>query len=266
MDYTDLDKSRQFLEGLDGDEYDTERTLLTAIIDGVELNNTVLQPKHRLNCLASTIMNMKNKHNSSKVQINAFSKARTYQKGTNQYNSTSTRIDSSNHRKYHYDINRGTGFQFKTTHDQDKLKKYSFRSPATPKFSKGQCAACKIYGHHIKDCRFIAPHIAMENFVKQNPQVCTEILNSHIANNTVEHKRTIVRTMQTMGIFDEDTDSDNYLDNEEIVDTPVVNKIIDLTGSDTDNPTDISNVQINMINTNHHIIKDISSRLSDQKK
>ena len=79
-DYSELDMSRQFLEGLDGDEYDAERTRLMAIIDGVELNNTGFQPKHRLDCLASTIMNMKNKHNSSKVQINAFSKARLYQK------------------------------------------------------------------------------------------------------------------------------------------------------------------------------------------
>ena len=62
----------------------------------------------------------------------------------------------------------------------------------------------------------------MGNFVKQNPQTYADILNSHIANNTVEHKRTIVRTIQIMGIFDEDADSDNYLDNEEIVDTPVV--------------------------------------------
>ena len=104
----------------------------------------------------------------------------------------------------------------------------------------------------------------MENFVKENPQICTEILNSHITNNIVEHKRTIMHTMQTMGIFDKDTDSDNYLDNEEIVDTPVVNKIIDLTGSETDNPTAMANVQINMINTNDHNYNNISSILSNK--
>ena len=175
-DYSELDMSRQFLEGLDGDEYDAERTRLMAIIDGVELNNTGFQPKHRLDCLASTIMNMKNKHNSSKVQINAFSKARLYQKG-HQYNSPTARKDHLNNRKNTYDLHRGTGFQFKTTHEQDKHKKYSYRSPATPKFSKGQCAACKIYGHHVKDCRLIAPHTAMGNFVKQNPQTYADILN-----------------------------------------------------------------------------------------
>ena len=89
----------------------------------------------------------------------------------------------------------------------------------------------------------------MGNFVKQNPQTYADILNSHIANNTVEHKRTIVRTIQIMGIFDEDADSDNYLDNEEIVDTPVVNKIIDLTNSETDTTTETDSVQINMIST-----------------
>ena len=73
--YTDLDKSKQFLEGLDGDDYETERTRLTAILDAVELNNVTLQVKHRITSLASTIMNMKNK-SSSKVQINAFSNQR----------------------------------------------------------------------------------------------------------------------------------------------------------------------------------------------
>ena len=55
------------------------------------------------------------------------------------------------------------------------------------RFFKGQCTACKIYGHHIKDCRFVVPHIAMAKFVKQNPQIYNEILKNHIASNTVEH-------------------------------------------------------------------------------
>ena len=250
-DYTDLDKAKQFLEGLDGDEYDVEKTRLTAIIDAVELNNVPLQTKHRINSLASTIMNMKNKHNSSKVQINAFMGHRTYQNGTRQHHSSFRRTTPTN-RRNNQEYQRGMDYPFKSTYGSDKSRKFSSQFPANPKFSKGQCSACKIYGHHIKDCRFIAPHIAMANFVKQNPTTCTEILKNHIASNTVEHKKTIVRTMQTMGIFDEDADSDTFLDQEEIVDTPTVNKITDDSSvQDTDtsaSSTDYQKVQINKIN------------------
>ena len=256
-EYTDIDKSRQFLDGLDSDEYIAERTRLTAIIDAVELNNADLQTKHQINSLASTIMNMKNKNISSKVQINAFTKARTYKNSTVPYNSSTgnSRREFSHYRKNNHELTRGTGFAFKTTYDNESHKKISTRSPANSKFFKGQCTACKIYGHNIKDCRFIAPHIAMARFMKQNPQTCDEILSHHISSNTVEHKRTIVRTMQTMGFFDEDADSDTFLDDDNIVDTPVVNKIVtDLHNSEeTASPDsaqqEYDRVQINMVST-----------------
>ena len=38
-----------------------------------------------------------------------------------------------------------------------------------------------------------------------------------------------------MGILNNDTDSDAFLDNEEIVRTPIINKIIDLTSPDNTN-------------------------------
>ncbi len=213
---------------MDTNEYTVERTRLTAIIDAVELTNGELQMKHQINSLASTIMNMKNKNISSKVQINAFTKTRTY-KTTVPYNSPNTgysRRESSQSPTHNNEYNRGTGFAFKTTYDQPRSKKFSNRLPANSKFYKGQCKACQIYGHNIKDCRFIAPHIAMTNFMKLNPENCTEILSHHVATNTVEHKHTIVRTMQTMGIFDDTADSDTFLDDDDIVETPVVNKIV----------------------------------------
>ena len=63
-------------------------------------------------------------------------------------------------------------------------------------------------------------------------------MKNHIVSNTVEHKHTIVRTMQTMGIFNEDEDSDTFLDQDEIVDTPTINKISDESScQDTDTAT-----------------------------
>ena len=85
-------------------------------------------------------------------------------------------------------------------------------------------------------------------------------MKNHIVSNTVEHKHTIVRTMQTMGIFNEDEDSDTFLDQDEIVDTPPVNKISDESSCpDTDTATssaDFHKIQINTINTHADNLKD----------
>lgn len=266
-EYTELDKTKQFLEGLDGDEYEMERTRLTAIIDAVELNNSPLLMKHRINSLASTLVNMKNKNTSSKVQINAFTGQRTNPTYNTKYQkSFPRRPGPTTYRKGNQDFQFSTDSPFKTTYGGDKPRRFSPRYPANQKFSKGQCTACKIYGHTIQDCRLIAPHIAMGNFVKNNPKICTEILSNHIASNTVEHKRTIVRTMQTMGILDEDADSDSFLDQEEIVDTPTVNRIISDESSCQDTDTTSSNefhkVQINKISAQEGTV-DILSMLDN---
>ena len=270
--YTDLDKAKQFVDGLDGNDYDGERARITAILDSVELNNIALQQKYCITSLASTIMNMKNK-NVSKVQVNTFTGQRSYSRNNRAYQHTGARRYPSNHQRTLPDISRGNDFPFKTTYEADKFQRNSRRSPAKGKFTKGQCAACKIYGHHVKDCRFIAPHLAMGDFIKKNPSICTEILNAHIANNTVEHKRTIVRTMQTMGIFDDDVDSDTYLDHDDIIDMPTVNQVVhNNPNTDTDthtSSTDSSFVQINQVSTalpesfRHDILPTLNPSTSD---
>ena len=126
----------------------------------------------------------------------------------------------------------------------------------------------------MKDCRFIASHIAMEEFVKKNLLICREILHNNEANNTVEHKHTIVRTMQTMGIFDEDADLDTFLDHDDIVETPTVNKITnDSSTLDTDtaaSSSTSSHVQINNVSINEtqesfvqHILPNLDATTHD---
>ena len=82
-----------------------------------------------------------------------------------------------------------------------------------------------MHGHNVRNCRLIATHLAMNEFSKNNHTVCSRILENHITVNREEHKRTIVRTMQLTDVLDDEEDSDSYLDMEEIIDTPVVNKI-----------------------------------------
>ena len=65
----------------------------------------------------------------------------------------------------------------------------------------------------------------MTQFVKDKPKLCTQILQNHITSNTEEQKRTFIRSMQTVGVFDDDEDSDEYLDADEVIYSPIVNKI-----------------------------------------
>ena len=65
----------------------------------------------------------------------------------------------------------------------------------------------------------------MKNFEKDQPKLCQTILQNHITSNTEDYKRTIIRTMQTMGVLSDGEDSDSYLENDELLDVPIVNSI-----------------------------------------
>ena len=97
--------------------------------------------------------------------------------------------------------------------------------PSKQKFTKGQCAACKLFGHHLRDCRHIAKHLAMIKFALNKPKLCEQILQNHITTNTEEQKRIFAHSMQTIAVFDDAEDSDEFLQADEIVHSPVVNKI-----------------------------------------
>ena len=178
-----------------------------AILDTVELNSLELTPKHTLQNLATTIMNMGNHSPARSVQINAFQGRHNF--GTkrhmyNQYRSPQSRTHTS---KPSFDK-----FAYNSTNGKFRTNKFTNTNGAKTKFEKIQCNACKSYGHNVRNCRLIATHLAMNEFSKNNPTVCSRILENHITVNTEENKRTIVRTMQLTGVLDDEEDSDSYLD------------------------------------------------------
>ena len=221
--FTELDKSKQFIEGLDCDDFDNEKSRLMAILDTVELNSLVLTPKHTLQHLATTIMNMGHHSPARNVQVNAFQGRQNYGSRQNMYN----QYRSSNSRTNNNSTSRigHNKFACNSTGGKYRTNKFSNTNGAKPKFERIQCNACKLYGHNVRNCRLIATHLAMADFSKQNQMVCKKILENHIAINTEDHKRTIVRTMQLTGVLDDEEDSDSFLDMEEIIHTPIVNKI-----------------------------------------
>ena len=205
---------------------------MMAILDSVELNSLELTPKHTIQSLATTIKNMANQTKTT-VQVN------TFQHRQNQ--SHTKRSPGSLVRRQYQNFNDNRSpmekFPYRPTYTPNRTQKFSQKSAAKQKFTKGQCNACKIYGHHVRDCRFIAPHLAMQSFMKNQPQMCKQILENHISTNTEEHKRTIIRTMQLTGVLDDEEDSDSYMDMDEIIHTPTVNKITDIVDLTQDDQT-----------------------------
>ena len=105
------------------------------------------------------------------------------------------------------------------------MRNFDRRNGAKPNFKKGQRRACKNYGHNLRDCRLIAPSLAMRNFEKDQPKLCQQILQNHVTSKTEDYRRTIIRTMQTMGILNDDEIPDYYMDDDEIMDIPAVNRV-----------------------------------------
>ena len=204
--FTGLDKSKQFIEGLDCDNFDNEKSRLMVILDTIELNSLELTPKHTLQHLATTIMNMGHHSPARNVQVKAFQGRPNYgfkKSMYNQYRSPQSR--TNNNSRSHSDK-----FAYKSTNGNFRTNKFPNSNGAKPKFEKIQCNACKLYGHYVRNCRLIATYLAMNEFSKNNPLVCSRILENHVTVNTEEHKRTIVRTMQLTGVLDDEEDSDSY--------------------------------------------------------
>ena len=188
-EFTKLDKSKQFIEGLDCNKYEHEKTRLMAILDSVELNSLELTSKHTIQSLATSTMNMA-QTKTNNVQIN------TFQGRTNTTTKRSTGLFPRRQYRNFGDPRQPTEiFSYRSIYGATRTQKFSPKSAAKQKFTKGQCNACKIYGHHVRDCRFIAPHLVIQVFMKNQPEMCKQILDNHISINTVEHKHTIIRTM-----------------------------------------------------------------------
>ena len=176
-------------------------------------------------------MNMVNRTKTN-VQVNTFQNDKN-QSHTKRAPGSLTRKPYNNFGEHRSPMEK---FQYRPTYTPNRTQKYSPKSAAKQKFTKGQCNTCKIYGHNVRDCRFIAPQLAIQSFMKNQPQMCKQILENHISTITEEHKRTIVCTMQITRVLDDDEDSDSNMDMDKIIHTPTVNKItnniIDLTQDD----------------------------------
>ena len=200
-EYAPIEKAKQFLQGIDDGQYNDAVQRVQHQLDTIETLNVPLHEDYDIENIASTIINISGEYDNTKTIVN------TMNPSTQRYH----------HRKqFPYNPNRKS--------DNFRTPNQKYRSE---KFDKSQCYACKSFGHTVTHCKLLPRVLAVMQFKSKYSDKCHTILNQHIRNNTVDSKRTFVKTLQNMEILSIDDDCDAYLEHDIIINTITDNGFVD---------------------------------------
>ena len=191
-----IEKTKQFIQGMDDDHYAEAVTRIRHQIDTAEALNIPLHEDYDIENIASTIINMSGEYDNTKTIVRTMQRRQT---------------------RHHND----------STHKPQKVFDHGKRTQTSTRFSKTQCHACKKFGHTVQHCTLLPLVLAIWKFRSANTEKCENILKRHVANNTVHSKKTFIRVLKNMQVISEDMDSDDYMDNDVIINTLLENDIID---------------------------------------
>ena len=195
--FTPIEKAKQFIQGMDDDQYAEAVTRIRHQIDTAEALNINLHEDYDIENIASTVINISGEYDNTKAVVRTMNNRR-------------------NSRPY-------PESQSKPTKPFDQRK----RTPLNSRFSKTQCHACKKFGHTIQHCTLLPLVLAILKFRSANADKCEHILKRHITNNTVHSKKTFIRVLKNMQVISDDLDSDDYMEDDIIINTLIDNDIID---------------------------------------
>ena len=200
IEYPPIEKAKQFLQGIDDDRYSDAVTRVQHQLDTAETLDIPLHEDYDIDNIASTIINISSEYDNLKTVVNTMKH--------NNYNQDLQQQDRRfPHRK------------------QDHHRNFNQRRSQPRKFSKTQCYVCKSFRHGINHCSLLPKILAILQFQKKNGDKCEKILKQHVANNTVNAKRTFIRTLMNMEVLPPGEDSDAYLSDDIIVNIAVNNNI-----------------------------------------
>ena len=201
--FTPLEKAKQYIRGLDDDQYVDAANRIRHQLDTVQTMNVTLHDDYKIENITSTILNIMNEYDTNTTVIRAmrFSKPFNRPQTTYKYN------------------------RFRN----ETMAEKPFNSRQR-KFTKAQCHACKQYGHLVTHCPLLPKVLAIITFSKKNTEKCEHILRQHIQNNSVDYKKTFVRTLQGIDVLPMDGNSDDYMEEDIVIHTTIDNAI---------HPTDI---------------------------
>ena len=185
---------------MDDDRYADAVARVQHQLDTVETLNVDLHEDYNIDNIASTIINISGEYDNNKTVIN-----------TMRQNDYPTRSMMNDKRPF--------------TRQNELTKTFNPKRQNQRRFVKTQCHACKQFGHGITHCTLLPKVLAIMQFQRRNSDKCDHVLKQHVMNNTVNSKRTFVRTLMNMDIIPHDDDSDEYLHNDIIVNAIIDNDV-----------------------------------------
>ena len=191
--FTPIEKAKQFIQGMDDDQYAEAVSRIKHQIDTAEALNISLHEDYDIENIASTVININGEYEITKPVV------RTMHRRQPKYTSD-TPQKTFDHRK---------------------------RQTSSPRFTKAQCQACKKFGHTTQHCTLLPLVLAIVKFRSANTDQCETILKRHVSNNTVHSKKTFIRVLKNMNVISDEMDSDEYMDNDIIINTLVENDIVE---------------------------------------
>ena len=194
--FTPIKKAKQFIQGMDDEQYADAVSRIQHQIDTAEALNVSLHEDYDIENIASTVININNEYSNTKPVV------RTMHRWQSQH-----RPDSQPPKHKRFDTGKAPR--------------------SNPRFSKTQCHACKKFGHTVQHCTLLPLVLAIWKFRSSNTTQCENILKQHVSNNTVNSKKTFIRVLKNMEVLADKMDSDDYMDNNIIINTLLENDIVD---------------------------------------
>lgn len=190
--YSDLDKSKQFLKGLDDDKYSGAASRIQHQLDTTEIMKIDLPEDYTLDNIASTLINITDEYDNDTTIVRM----------------ARTGYHTSNKHKPSFPPSRS---------NSKPRSDFSRSNSNSPKYTKTQCHACKQFGHIVTHCHLLPKVLAILHFKSKNEEQCKHVLTQHISNNTISSKRTFVRALQMAQVLPDTEESDTYLEDDIIV-------------------------------------------------
>ena len=190
--YSELDKSKQFIKGLDDNTYSDAAKRVQHQLDTTEIMKIDIPEDYTLDNIAGTIINITGEYDNDTTIVRM------------------TRAGYSPQNKH------STSSQYNRSNNKSRFQS-SRNNSRSPKYTKTQCHACKQFGHVVTHCHLLPKVLAIMQFKSKNEDQCKNVLNQHIANNTISSKRTFVRALQMAEVLPDHDESDTYLEDDIII-------------------------------------------------
>ena len=182
--HTELQKTQQFLRGLDDDVFASAIQRVVNQIDNVRNFGGDVPEQYTINSISGTIQNMNEYGQKFTPTVNVMQK---YHKSKNSNNSRS-----------------------ESTSQAKQTRR---------KLVNAQCGGCKTFGHKMIDCNIIGKVLAILELVKTHPTLCKKVLTNHINKNDPAKRMAIVRSLQQCEILSNNTSAEDCLLDDNINET-----------------------------------------------